>query len=102
MRDEMEYRRLEVILIPSKNHECAIRGGCIRVAINTNPEWYQELCSSYPRPDCKKWYKTRTIIKRANIIKLLDRLLAGQKINSKYEQDLNNIVDKIKKSGMLK
>ncbi len=40
LRDELESNWLEVVLVPSRDPECAMRGGCLRVAHSYNADWY--------------------------------------------------------------
>lgn len=47
MLDDLDSNRLDVILVPSRRHEIAIRGGMIRAVQATNPDWYRRLCSDY-------------------------------------------------------
>ena len=87
--EEMLYEfmdnRLDVCLVPSQDENCAKDGGMIRVATTQNPEWYQEMCFEFPRPGRggrKK--KPRTIVKRIETIKLINRLIKLRKSESKY------------------
>jgi hypothetical protein len=107
---ELESTRLEVVLIPSEDDDCAMRGGKIRKAHLKNPAWYSEFCQGYTarrRKACRyhrrrctcpkeekakrKWFTRErrksklhdTCIKRAHTIAALERVIAG-KLESTY------------------
>lgn len=44
---ELESNCLEVVLIPSGDADCAMRGGMIRVAQSSNAYWYREFCDQH-------------------------------------------------------
>jgi hypothetical protein len=117
---ELESSCLEVVLIPSKDHDCAIRGGMIRVAHMKNARWYSEFCKHYTarrrrpckyhrrRCDCPKeekekrrWYfrdrrKSKlhdTSIKRQHTIRGLEELIRGS-CASIYAQRLADFIDR--------
>jgi len=83
MLTELCECKLEVCLIPSQNDSTREDGGMIRVCIGKNPEWYSNLCSSYIRKS-KKIKKQRTIIKRKNVIELLEHMIRNGYSKSKY------------------
>jgi len=89
MISEMESYRLEVVLAPAPEIRHQM-GHCIRVAMSSNPKWYQELCAVHPSSG-KGRCSTR--VKRANIMRLLQRLLEGKKINSVYEDFLDREIN---------
>lgn len=70
--------RLEVILIPSRDPDCAMRGGMIRAAQERNADWYREFCREFPSN--RKWQnkKGRTKIKRRETIRGLKELISGR------------------------
>ncbi|MFN3925671.1 MAG: hypothetical protein ACK4K6_18870 [Pseudarthrobacter sp.] len=72
MLDDLDSNRLDVILLPSRRYEVAIRGGMIRVVQATNPEWYRRLCADYPkrrsRPRNKRKPDTRIVRKTVRSI----------------------------------
>lgn len=116
MLAELESSRLEVVLIPSKVPDCAMRGGMIRAVQEANPEWYQDFCSQFTarrRAQCRRCYgrcecskeerqrlrwRTRprrlhdTLIKRANTIKGLKELMRGQ-CETIYAQRLTDFIE---------
>lgn len=75
----------EVCLIPSKIESCAKDGGMIRVATIQNPGWYKNMCLDFPRPGRGgKKKNPRTIIKRKETIRLIERLVKHKNSKSKY------------------
>lgn len=77
MLHELEERRLEVGLIPAPEKQHV--GHCIRVAIESNPEWYRELCALFPRSRNRKRKDKFTDPRfiRADIRRVLAKLLDG-------------------------
>lgn len=64
----------------------------IRSVENKNPEWYQELCSKYPRNRRNRNEKyTDSYINRKRVINCLKRLIQGKFSNYKYKDDLIEI-----------
>ena len=60
MLAELESSQLEVVLIPSKDRDCAMRGGKIRVAHMQNAEWYQDFCAQFTakrRARCRRCFR---------------------------------------------
>ncbi len=91
MLGELEQQKLEVVLLPAPDPQH--QSHMIRAKENTNPEWYQILCSNYPRNRRSRTDKyTDSYIKRDRIIKCLNRLLKN-KVTKKflYEIDLVEI-----------
>jgi len=78
----------EICLIPSKDENCAKDGGMIRVATIVNPKWYQEMCADFPPVNWKNYNphrkKQRTIVKRKDIVALMERILKNGESSSKY------------------
>jgi len=70
MLDELESSYLEVVKIPSQ------QGGYIRVAVSVNAEWYSWFCKKYTTSR-RRYPKTRTIIRRKNVVSALRRLMRG-------------------------
>ena len=91
--------RLEVVLIPSKHPDIAADGGCIRVPITRNPDWYQQFCSRYVVSSRRK--KKRTIIRRQSVLNILLRLSKGKSSCSKYSNNLKDIALGIKESNRI-
>ena len=83
--------RLDVVLVPSKYPAIAADGGCIRVAVTRNPTWYQSFCLRYKRNPLSKRKKPRTIIKRRETLSLLEGLMEGKDMKSKYLDHLTEI-----------
>jgi hypothetical protein len=77
---ELESSRLEVVLIPSKFPDCAMRGGMIRAVQESNTRWYRDFCSQYTcrRKKLRRKRKHDTMIKREWTIKGLGELIRGR------------------------
>lgn len=77
---ELQASRLEVVLIPSRDPDCAMRGGMIRAVQEENAKWYQEFCGLYEsaRKDRIRWRKFKTRIKRRETIQGLKEVIAGK------------------------
>ena len=82
MLDELESRRLEVILV--RQREPANPGACIRVASGCNCEWYRMLCGDFESQRRRRYRKFKTKVKRREIRRLLDRLISGRECRSVY------------------
>lgn len=117
MLSELESQRLEVVLVPSRDPDCAMRGGMIRAVQEANPEWYQDFCSQFTakrRASCRRCYRrcqcdkeerqrlrwrTRprrlhdTLIKRQDTIRGLRELIKGQCV-SIYAQRLADFIER--------
>jgi hypothetical protein len=91
MLDDLLANRPEVILVPSRQRECAERGGMIRMAISRNPVWYRALCNKYPSSRGRERRKPDTRVRRRNILRLLQRLANGEHVRSAYLPDLLHI-----------
>jgi len=70
LRELLESSFPEVCKVPGRE------GGYIRVAISVNTEWYRKFCSRYMS---WRWGKWRTIIKRCDTIRALQRIEAGDR-----------------------
>lgn len=92
---ELDSHCLEVVLIPSRDHDCALRGGMIRAVQEQNAEWYRKFCGEHEsnRKDRLRWSKFKTKIKRANTRRALQELIAG-KCESYYARDLRNFIER--------
>lgn len=77
MLHEFEDQRLEVGLVPAP--EPQHMGHCIRLAMNANPNWYQELCRLFPRARQRNRREKYTDPRfcRADIKIVLEQLLDG-------------------------
>lgn len=84
MVDEFNESYLDVVLIPSKDHNTAIDGGMIRVAQNRNPEWYRNLCSNHPKRKQRTRKKPQTSIKKEDIISVMKSMIKNGSTKSKY------------------
>lgn len=86
---ELESNHLEVVLIPSGDAECAMRGGMIRAVQSQNAEWYRIFCKQHGsnRSDLMRWSKFKTKIKRAHTKRALNELISG-KCETPYAKDL--------------
>lgn len=91
--DELEGNYLEVVLIPSGDHECAMRGGMIRAVQCQNCAWYRKFCEEHPsnRKDYYRWSKFKTKIKRRWTIRALNELIAG-KCETYYAQSIRDFL----------
>jgi hypothetical protein len=78
MLDDLNANCLEVVLIPSHDPDCAMRGGMIRAVQYQNANWYRQFCKEHPSN--RKWQnrKGRTLIKRNWTIKGLTDLIEGR------------------------
>lgn len=92
---ELESNCLEVVLIPSRDHDCAMRGGMIRAAQYQNAEWYRAFCAEHEsdRKDRNRWRKFKTKIKRQLTRKALTELIAG-KCDTHYAKDLAGFIQR--------
>lgn len=97
---ELDAHHLEVVLIPSRDHDCAMRGGMIRAVQEQNCEWYRIFCSQHEsqRRDRLKWRKFKTKIKRQSTRRALLELIAGR-CETYYAKDLRDFIvrDRVEK-----
>jgi hypothetical protein len=82
MLAELESTRLEVGLAPCRRF--ANEGGCIRVCLSRNADWYRRFCTAHPSGRFRRNAKPDTRIKRRDTIRVLGRLIAGRASLSKY------------------
>ena len=94
MLNELESHQLMTVLAPSKRREND--WDQIRVNMDVNPKWYQKFCASYQSKRKIRRGKFDTIIRRANVLRSLNQLLAG-KPAGKYGPDLLNIAEEFEK-----
>lgn len=86
MKEDLEASRPLTIKVIGRD------GGYIRVPVTQNPEWYRALCSAHKRYRLnRKWRRPRTIIKRCNTLKALDRMMDGN-FTGVYAERLIEIV----------
>jgi hypothetical protein len=90
---ELDTNCLEVVLIPSRDPDCAMRGGKIRAVQSQNAEWYRKFCSEHEsnRKDRLRWSKFKTKIKRAQTRTALLELISGR-CESGYARDLREFI----------
>lgn len=95
--DELESNHLEVVLIPSGDPECAMRGGMIRAVQSQNAKWYREFCAEHEsnRKDRIRWSKFKTKVKRAHTRRALNELIDG-KCETPYAKDLQGFIQRWK------
>lgn len=93
--DELEANCLEVVLIPSGDPECAMRGGMIRAVQSQNAPWYRTFCSQHGsnRSDLLRWSKFKTAIKRQHTRRALRELIAG-KCRTPYAVMLKKFIER--------
>jgi hypothetical protein len=83
---------LEVVLVPSQKDDI----GSIRAVCSKNPAWYQDLCKMYLRSDqSPRKKKKRTIVKRIEVLRVLDRLRKGKSTRSQFLWYLHDIAQSI-------
>lgn len=79
--NELEGHVLEVVLIPSRDDDCALRGGMIRCVQMENAKWYRRFAAKYEsvRKDRLRYRnKFKTKIKRQHTIRGLRELMDGR------------------------
>lgn len=86
---ELSVQRLEVGLVeaPEQRHH---RGQMVRAVMNTNPKWYQRLCTKYAKkrgPGLKRrgHRKHDTDIRRPFVERSLERLMGGASPRFDYD-----------------
>lgn len=90
---ELDSNCLEVVLIPSRDPDCYLRGGMIRAVQSQNCDWYRRFCAEHEsnRRDRLRWSKFKTKIKRAWTRRALLELIAG-KCETAYAKDLASFI----------
>lgn len=76
--DELEGNYLEVILVPSRDDDCALRGGMIRCVQTENARWYRKFCLQYESSRNRGRRKPDTLIKRQWTRRALGELRDGK------------------------
>lgn len=84
MHSDLSARRLVVAKIRTEN-------GWVRAVMETNPEWYQELCAGYMNRS-KRFPKFRTIIKRQHVLRTLMAIGEGHDISTVYAERLRPFI----------
>lgn len=86
---ELESSRLEVHLVPLnprlRNYN---EGGCKRVKAGVNTKWYRDFVARHPSSRGVRHGKFDTRIRRANVERLLRRLIAQRPVWSKYAAEI--------------
>lgn len=76
---ELDAHQLLVVLIPSRDPDIAMRGGCIRAVEEENAEWYRNFCGHYASTRKYRTRKFKTLIKRQHTRRALQELMRGEK-----------------------
>lgn len=93
MLGELEGQGLEVCLTPAPRP--AFRGHMVRTCYNMNPVWYRKLCDKYRSSRKRRNLCPDTRVKRRNVIRQLNLLIAGKKTNSYIANELRRIAQKV-------
>jgi hypothetical protein len=88
---ELEGNILEVILVPSRDPDCAMRGGMIRCVASKNARWYREFCERYESNRRRARNKPDTMIRRQWTRRGLNELIEG-KCETIYAQRLKTFI----------
>lgn len=78
MEGDLIENRLEVVLVPSRDPDCAMRGGMIRAVQSANPRWYSRFCERYASSRFRQRRKFDTKIKRRETLNALEDLKRGR------------------------
>jgi len=83
---ELEGNGLVVCLVPSRwpNHEAAM----VRCVISRNAAWYRRFCGCHPSSRIRRNALPDTRIRRANIVRILTRMIEGLPTGSQYAAEL--------------
>lgn len=85
---ELMENRLVVCVVPGNDGNVNDDGRKVRAVTSQNVEWYQELCLAYPSTRIRKNLSPDTKIRRKNVVRVLERLIATGKSLSMYAGDL--------------
>lgn len=91
MLNELLGRRPETIKVPGRY------GGYVRVAVETNPEWYRELCENH-KSRSRRFPKPRTMIRRCDVLRALVLLADGQQPGTLYAERITAVAKKYKEA----
>ena len=95
---ELEYNRLEVLLVPAPDP--AHVGHMVRMVEHCNVDWYRELCGMYKsnRNSRKGRFNKHgdTKIKRQHILSVLRRMANGEEFECKYKEFLVDVAKNMK------
>lgn len=82
MLEELRALKLEVCKVATDT-------GYVRCVVCLNPHWYSKLCQQWEqRRRNLKWRRPRTIIKRVDTLKALQRIAASGLDSTQYSQRL--------------
>ena len=96
MLAELDSSRLEVVLIPSRDPDCAMRGGKIRAVQSQNAEWYRKFCDQHQSTRKRRSFKSDTKIKRAHTRRALLEILSGR-CATPYAERIKDFVERRQK-----
>lgn len=97
MLAELEAHRLEVVLVPlNPNRRGWNEGGMKRVCADVPPRWYRALCRDYPSSRGVRRGKFDTAVRRANVLRALERLVDGRGYAGKYREEFLRVAEGIK------
>jgi hypothetical protein len=93
MLADLKCSRLEVVLIPSHDPDCAMRGGMIRAVQEQNADWYREFCGLFETTGKNRWRRSKfqTKIKRRWTIRGLEELIEGR-CSTAYAERLETFI----------
>jgi hypothetical protein len=89
---DLHSNRLVTVLAPSKRSDRR-EWDCIRVNVSVSPRWYSALCSRHTSQRAVRRGKHDTAIRRANIVRSPERMIAGQD-GGIYGEELRQIAAK--------
>jgi hypothetical protein len=94
---ELESNYLEVVLIPARDqrHE----GHYIRAVQYQNADWYRKFCAEYLSGRRTQNAKGRTLIKRRETIRALQKILQGVVDDSVYVERLLDFMEREAKNN---
>lgn len=89
MQAELDSHRLEVQLAPlNPKMRNYTEYGMKRVVTDRPPAWYRQLCQRHTSSRAVRRGKQDTRVRRATILGVLRRLVAGQRSCSKYAAEI--------------
>ena len=83
---EFEAHRLEVGLVPAR--EARHYGPMVRVTFSRNCGWYRRLCARHASLRRRRNTHFDTAIRRRDIARLLQRMINGRPVRSKYAHEI--------------
>jgi len=96
MLNQLESHRLEVMLVPlNPNRRGWNEGGCRRCLADQNAKWYRDFCARFPSSRGTRKGGFDTVIRRANVLSALNRLVSGAGYGGKYRDELVAVAKKI-------